>query len=422
MQEININSNITLKYIPMSKLKTTTMGIYIHRPLQRNEASLNALLPYVLRRSCKKYPSTEAIAKELENLYGASFEGTVLKRGEDQIIYFDLETISEKYALNGEKLLSKLTSLMLCVLFEPDADENGFDSKVFEQERSNARDRILAQMNDKRSFASIRCQQEMCTEDNFSISRLGTVEDMDSVSSMALYRHYKEIIASSPIDIYICGEADTDEIANLIKEYTKNIDFKTPKLPQTAILKKTAAKKDVVEEMDVTQGKLAIGFRTNIPPTESDYAALTVLNSVYGAGAHSKLFNNVREKLSLAYYASSQLERYKGLLVVNAGIEFENFEKAYKESLLQLEEIKNGNISELEFDSSIQSIISSYDSLYDDQRYIQNFYLGEHIAGTNRDIEQAKEQILKVTPQDVAKAAKKLELDTVYFLKGVGAK
>ena len=170
--------------------------------------------------------------------------------------------------------------------------------------------------------------------------------------------------------------------------------------------------------MDVTQGKLAMGFLTNTTPHDSDYGALIVFNSIYGAGAHSKLFNNVREKLSLAYYASSQLERYKGLLIVNAGIEFENFKKAYDESLTQLEEIKKGNISELEFTSSIQSIINSYNSLYDDQRQIQNFYLGEHITGANRDIEKAKEQILNVRVEDVVKIANKLVLDTVYFLKG----
>ncbi len=418
MQEININSNITLKYIPMSKLKTTTMGVYIHRPLCECEASLNALLPYVLRRSCKKFPSTEAIAKELESLYGASLGGTVIKRGEDQIIYFDLETISEKYALEKEKLLSELTKLMLCVLFEPDVDENGFSDSIFEQEKSNAKDRILAVVNDKRSYASIRCQEEMCQSDNFAISRLGTTEGIDSITAKSLYDHYKKIISSSPIDIYICGEADTSQIENLIKDYTKNMEFTTPKLPQTKILKKTSQKKDVSEELDVTQGKISIGFRTNIAPTDRDSAALTVFNSIFGGGAHSKLFNNVREKLSLAYYASSQLEKYKGLLIVNAGIEFENFEKVYKESLSQLEEIKKGNISELEFDSSIQSIINSYNSFYDDQRYMQSFYLGEHIAGTNRDIESVKEAILSVTIEDVKSVANKLELDTVYFLKG----
>lgn len=422
MLETKVNSNITIKYIPMSKLKTTTMGVYIHRPLVENEVSQNALLPYVLKRSCKKYPSTEAIAKELEALYGATLSSAVTKFGEDHVLYFDAETISEKYALSGEKLLSQLTELLLNVIFEPDADENGFDSMIFEQEKKNAKDRILASINDKRSYASIRCQQEMCQGDSFALSKLGTIDGMDSITPKSLYAHYKKIISSSPIDIYICGEADIDEIKKLVENYVSGMEFATPKLPQTKILQKDTAKKDVTEEMDVTQGKLSIGFRTNTAPIDGDYAALSVFNSVFGAGAHSKLFNNVREKLSLAYYASSQLEKYKGLLIVNAGIEFENFEKAYTESLSQLEEIKKGNISDLEFTSSIQAITNSYQSFYDDQRYMQSFYLSEHIAGTNRNIDDVIKAIQSVTKEDVKNVAHKLELDTVYFLKGKGNK
>jgi predicted Zn-dependent peptidase len=170
--------------------------------------------------------------------------------------------------------------------------------------------------------------------------------------------------------------------------------------------------------MEVTQGKLAIGFRTGITPTDKDYPALVVFNSVFGAGAHSKLFNNVREKLSLAYYASSQLERYKGLLLVNAGVEFKNFKLAYDESLVQLEEIRKGNISDLEFDSSIKAITNSYTSTYDDQRSMAIFSLGEIIAGTNETIEDKLAAIKKVTKEQVAEVAKKLTLDTVYFLEG----
>lgn len=418
MLEINVNSNITLKYIPMTKLKTTTVAMFIHRPLCKEEFCKNALLPKVLMAGCEKYSNFDLISKQLENLYGATLSSTTIKRGEDQILYFDAQTISDKYAIGGEKLLMELMELMLCIVFEPRVNDGAFDSAIFEQEKKNAKDKVLSLINDKRSYASLRCIEEMCENSSFALSASGSVEGLDEISTKALYSHYKEIIASSPIDIYICGEANTDELVNLIDEYTKNIEFKTPKLPQTQILKKNTPKKDVIEEMDVTQGKLAMGFLTNTTPLDSDYGALIVFNSIYGAGAHSKLFNNVREKLSLAYYASSQLERYKGLLIVNAGIEFENFKKAYDESLTQLEEIKKGNISELEFTSSIQSIINSYNSLYDDQRQIQNFYLGEHITGANRDIEKAKEQILNVRVEDVVKIANKLVLDTVYFLKG----
>ena len=418
MQEININSNITLKYIPMTKLKTTTIGVFLHRPLNKEQATMNAILPYVLRRGCKLCKDTEEISKYLENLYGSSMSGTVIKRGEDQIIYFDAETISDKYAANGEALTEDLIKLLLSVLFEPNAENDAFDEEILNQEKNNAKDRILSIMNDKRSYASIRCIEEMCEGESFSIYQLGKAEDIDNIGAKSLYAYYKSIISSSPIDIYVCGDADIEKIKAVVESYVGEMEFTTPILPQTTILKKSTEVKNVTEKMDVAQGKLAIGFRTNIKPTDADFPALTVMNSVFGAGAHSKLFNNVREKLSLAYYASTQLEKFKGLLIINAGIEFKNFQKAYDESLLQLEEIKKGNISELEYTSSINAILNSLEGFYDDQRMLENFYLGEHITGTNRDIEQVKEQVKKVTIEDIQKVAEKLELDTIYFLKG----
>ncbi len=417
MQEIKINSNITLKYIPMTKLKTTTVGFFLHRPLNKKEASMNALLPYLLKRGCKLCKDNEAISKYLENLYGASLSSSVLKRGDDQIIYFDAETISDKYAPNGEELLSDLTKLLLSVVFEPNVSDEAFDEKILNQEKENSRTRILSLINDKRSYASQRCTEEMCEGEAFAISRLGSIDGIDKISAKSLYLYYKSIIVSSPIDIYICGDADIENLENVIKDFISSLNFETAVLPQTSILEKNTAVKNVTEEMEITQGKLAIGFRTNIKPTDSDYPALCVMHSVFGAGAHSKLFNNVREKLSLAYYAATQLEKFKGLLIINAGIEFDKFEAAYNESLAQLEEIKKGNISELEYSSSISAILNSLESCKDDQRYLQNFYLDEYITGTNRDIETVKDQIKNITVEDIQAVAKKLELDTVYFLK-----
>ena len=164
--------------------------------------------------------------------------------------------------------------------------------------------------------------------------------------------------------------------------------------------------------------KNAMSFLTNTSPDSDDRYALSVLNSVFGAGAHSKLFNNVREKLSLAYYASSQLEKFKGMMIVNAGIEFENFQKAKDEILVQLEEIKKGNISDFEFDASIKTIVNAYNSYYDDQRALVSLHLSNSVVGTNTEISEYIENISKVTKEDVVRVARKLQLDTVYFLKG----
>lgn len=412
-----INDNITLRYIPMEKLKTTSIGVYIHRKIgNTEEASLNALLPYVLKSGCRLCPDTTQIAHYLENLYGADLGAGILKKGEDQIIYFDAETISDKYAANGEQLLKELLRLLISMIFEPLCENGGFKKDFVEIEKKNAADRIEGVINDKRTYAQLRCIEEMCKGEPFGIYKLGTIEDTNKITPETLYKHYKKIITSSVIDIFVCGDADMKQISDELKKI--NLNFEKAKIPESTLHSGSGEIKKITDKMDITQGKLCIGFTTNIPGTSKECAALTVANSIFGSGAHSKLFNNVREKLSLCYYASSGLDIYKGLMLVNAGIEFKNFQKAYDEILAQLEAVKNGDISDFEFESSINALENSYRSAYDDPRFMQNIQIGEIILGTDYSIDDHIKMIKSVTRDDVVAAMKKVELDTVYFLTG----
>lgn len=415
---ININSNIRLHYLPFEKLKTTVMGVYIHRPLNEDEASYNALLPYVLKRGCALCPDTETLSEYLENLYGASIRAGVPKTGEDQTIYIEADVINDRYSPENEPLLLKTADLLLSVLFEPVLENGTFRSDFVNQEKKVAKERIEAVKNDKRTYAMIRCREEMCKGEPFAVSEYGTLEGIDKIMPEALYAHYRKIITSSVIDIYVCGECDTEGLKELIAKKTDGMVFNEAYIPRTEISRAKDEVKKVVEKMDVAQGKMAIGFKTNINPDSKEYPALRVMNSIFGAGAHSKLFNNVREKLSLAYYASSSLTASKGLLTVNSGIEFKNFEKAYDETLVQLENIKNGDISDEEFNSSVSAIINSLEALKDDQRALQRYYNSNAVLGLETDIEADKRAILQVTKSDASDAAKKLVLDTVYFLTG----
>ena len=303
---------------------------------------------------------------------------------------------------------------MLSIMFE----STSFSDEIVEQEKKNAKDRIMAMMNDKRQYAVERCIETMFEGENYAISKLGTQEGIDKITADNLKKHYENIITSSVIDIYICGDADANALAEKIKKYTGKIAFKNADIPKTEIYVPKNEVKNVTDKMDVVQGKLCMGFSTGIKPTDSDYPALMVANSIFGGGAHSKLFNNVREKLSLCYYASGSLDKNKGALFVNAGIEFKNFQKAYDEILVQLENVKNGEISPLEYESSINAIINSLESYKDDQDMLQSFYLGQKIVGTDYDIDTLKEKISKITMEDAARVFKNVKLETVYFLTG----
>lgn len=411
-----INDNITLRCIPMEKLKTTAIGVYIHRKLRKEEASLNALLPYVLKSGCKLCKDTGEIARYLENLYGADLGAGILKKGEDQIIYFDAETISDKYAANGEGLLKGLLDLLISMLFEPICEDGGFKKSFVEIEKKNAVDRIEGVINDKRTYAQLRCIEEMCKGEPFGIYKCGTIDEIKKITSEQLYDHYKKIIKSSVIDIFICGDADAEEIKTELENI--KLSFEKAELPKSPLYEGKGDVKKITEKMDVTQGKLCMGFKTGISGSGKDCAALTVANSIFGSGANSKLFNNVREKLSLCYYASSRLDIFKGLMLVNAGIEFENFQKAYDEILVQLDAVKKGDISDFEFESAVSAVENSYRSAYDDPRYMQSIQLGELILGTDYSVEDHIRMIKEVTKEDVVEVMNNVMLDTVYFLTG----
>lgn len=415
----NINDNIKFHYIPMEKLKTSTIGIYIHRPLTKEDASKNALLSQVLKRSCKLCPDSEAMEHYLEELYGAEARGGIIKRSEDQIIHFTFEAISDKYAIEGEPIFTKLTELAMSILFEPCITDGAFDEDIIAQEKKNLIERIEGIKNDKRQYAAIRCMQEMCKGDVYATDKLGTVQDVRLIDGKVLYEHYKSIITSSIIDIYVSGDVDTDAICDTVKKYTDTITFAPGEIRTTTLLAPATDVTNVEEPMDVTQGKLSIGFTTETSPVGDEYYALMVANSIFGAGAHSKLFNNVREKLSLCYYASSSMDRSKGLIIVNAGIEFDKFQKAYDEILIQLQDVKNGNVSELEYTSSIGAIINSLKSCFDDQYAMQSFYLSEEIYKSGLTLEDIIEKIKSVSLAEAVEASKKIKLHTVYFLKGV---
>ena len=411
-----LNENISLYYIPMTKRKTTTIGIYMERELKKDEASKNALLPHILKNGSKLCKNRKETEYYLENLYGAKMSAGISKKGNAHILCFEGETISDSFAPNGEKLTVDLLHLLLSVIFAP---KDEFDSDVVETERQNAITKIESIINDKRIYANYRCQEEMAKGDIFSIPRLGYVDDMKKLTKEELYSHYKKIITSSPIDIYICGDTDIYAIEEEIKGFLEKFKFKKAKLPGNNILSDKAEVNCVTERFNVTQGKLSMGFLTHTSSTDDKICALVLANAIFGGGAQSKLFNNVREKLSLAYYAGSALNRAKGFLTVNAGIETENFEKTKSEILLQLEEMKRGNITELEIEASKNFIINSLNSYNDDQFDMISYYHNEKIIGSNMEIEDYKNKISALTKEDVVAAISDVTLDTVYFITGV---
>ncbi len=415
-RKYRLDNGINLHCIRTDKFKTSTVSIAVHRSLNKLEATKNALLPRVLRCGCKEIQDSQKIARYLEELYAASFDFGVTKKGENQIIYFNFEIVNDKYIPDGKNLLEEILNFAKCIIFNPKLEEGIFKEEYVEQEKIKLKDSINSLIDNKVLYAVERCLQEMCKEEAYSIYELGRVEDIDSINANNLYEHYIETITNSPIDIFIIGSIIEDDTYLLANNLFDNKLNNKDTYPITNMNYKINEVKKIKEKMSVTQAKLSLGFRTNVNPIHADYYKLMVYNSILGGGPHSKLFNNVREEMSLAYYVFSRLEKYKGLMVISSGIETQNYDKALDAIFKQMEEIKKGKISEYEYTSTINSIVNSINSIQDSPLQVSDYYLGQMILNKENSLEELISQIKRVTKEDVVSMSNNIELDTIYFL------
>jgi predicted Zn-dependent peptidase len=329
--------------------------------------------------------------------------------------------LDDAYALNGETILESAAALLGELLLAPDTENGVFRADYVEGEKANLIDRIRGQINDKRTYATYRLTQLMCKEEAFGVSRLGDEGHVSAITPDALWRRYQELLRSAAIEVYYCGSADPDRAAAALTAALAALPVNEDRtVPDCEVRISAGSEPNVVEEaMDVSQGKLALGFRTGgVTCWEQEYPALLLCNAIYGGTSLSKLFMNVREKLSLCYYASSVLEKQKGLLLVSSGIEFEQYHTARNEILAQLDAIRRGEMEEWEMEGGRRTLIGSCLSALDDQGRQEEYWLAQAVAGLEETPEELAARLETVTPEQVSEAAKKLQLDTIYFLKG----
>ncbi len=418
LKTYEIKKGVRLHHIKTEQFKTVSVGLHFHRPLRYEEAAKNALLTDVIRRGNKTHKDSAAVSRYLQSLYGASFSADVRRKGEDQILTFVVSTVADAYLPQGEACTMKAVSFLYDMVLNPRLENGVFIKDYVEQEKVNLINDIEALINDKRSYAVWRLVELMCQGEPYSIYELGRTDDVRAITPESLYEQYETVLATSPIDIFVTGDADISGILELTEKRFVNVNPTVSEYTVTDLHKPAAAPEEIVESYDVSQAKLSIGFYTGIAPTDPRYSALMVYNSIFGSGAHSKLFNNVREKLSLAYYASSRLERYKGMMLVSAGIEYKNKEQAEQEIYAQAEAMRRGDISEYEFDVSVKSIINSLRSLGDSNGYLADYYLGQAVSGTNISLEEQCRLISAVTIDDVVQVAQEIKPELVYVMKG----
>lgn len=412
-------NGIRLIFLPAEKFKTVSLALFIHQELRRDLAGLTALLPAVLERGSRRYPDSIALRQELEMLYGAGLSGDVHKKGENHLISFSLEMVHNKYVGEDQKLLNKGMEIMNSIAFEPLEEEGRFKEDYVSQEKDQLSREIRGLINDKNLYSLEKCLAVMCSDERFGVFKFGTVEDLEKIDPACLWQYYLATFSRNPVDLYLVGDLEPGrvlETAAQIFTYPRRPAPDT--LPGTLIYKEVGQAKYEEEEMAVSQAKMVIGFRTNISFADPLYYPLLFYNGVLGSFPHSKLFLNVREKASLAYYVYSRLERHKGIMVIAAGIDGKNFEKAKQIIEQQIEEISAGKISDLEMENTRRGLLNQLHAQEDSPHQRINNHLDGSIGGKVDSIAEMGRRIEAVTLEDVVAAARQVKLDTVYLLRG----
>lgn len=413
---------VFLTTVQTKKFKSALLSASLLVPLQEETASINALVPYVLRRGTADCPDMEALSAAMDDLYGGVLEPVIRKKGETQCLGFLCSLLDDAYTLAEEKVLEPATQLLGDLLLRPYLVEGAFSPDYVEGEKANLMDRIRAQMNEKRQYSIQRLSRLMCQGEAYGVDRFGDEAHVSVITPQSLWTAYETLRDTARVELYYCGSADPKRVeASLRQSLSPLLETRTRATLSCRILTEPARPKpQVVEEaLDVAQGKLAMGFRTGgISITDSDFPALLVFNAIFGGTTTSKLFMNVREKLSLCYFASSMLEAHKGLMLVSSGIEFDKYEQAKAEILAQIDACQTGEIEDWELTGAVRSIVSALTGTLDSQGGLEDYWLGRSVAEITQGPEELSARVETVTKNDVMAVASRVKLDTIYFLKG----
>lgn len=417
-KEKEIKKGIKLHEIQTDKFKTNLIAVFLTMPITRENVTKNALISAVLRRGSKNMPTLAQISKDMEEMYGASFNCGIDKTGDNHVLKFYIETINDNYIpQKDENMLKTAIEKLLEIIFNPLIENNSFKQEYIDQEKENIKRIINGKADNKARYAFDRCLEEMYKDKSYGLYKYGYIEDLEKITAENLYKYYKKMISECKIDIFVSG--NVDEVTKIVEE-NENIQKLPDREPQYILNKieekENVEEKEIIEEMDVTQGKIVIGADLHLEDESQMYDAV-VYNAILGGSANSKMFQEVREKASLAYTAGSNYIRYKSNIFIKCGIEIKNYQKAMEIIKKQLEDMKNGIFTDEDIANAKKGIISVIKSIDDEQDTQITYLFGHELTNITTTEEEYMEKINKVSKENIIKVAKSIDINTVYFLK-----
>lgn len=411
---------VYLTAVQSDKFKTGCFSLNLLRPMKKEEAAANALIPSVLLRGSETCPDIASISAKLDELYGASVGTLVRKKGEVQLVGFYCDYVQDEYV--DEPVFAPLMAFLAELLLNPRLENGAFPEAVVDSEKLNLENAMLSRINDKRTYAASQLIRTMCAGQPYGIPRIGEPEDLKNITAKSLYAHYRDLLATSRVELFYMGSLSPEAVTKVLQAALADLPRAEAFVPAgTTPAPAARPVQEKTERLDVTQGKLSLGFFTDITAKDPRYPALVLAATVFGGGATSKLFTNVREKMSLCYYASASFEKFKGVLSVSSGVEFSKLETAKTEILRQLEACKAGDITDDELESARGYLVSDLKIAMDSPGRLDDYYMGQILLEQDGTMEDLASAIARVTKQEAADAIQALRLDTIYALEGVTA-
>lgn len=409
-------NHLNVHFIQTEKFKTIYFVMKIKSFLDKDTITKRALLPYLLRQGTKTYPSEIELQNKLDDLYGATLSLDGAKKGDYHIISVRLEIANDKYIKGEESLINDSLNLLHEIIYEPKTVNNGFDPKIFNREKQTLKNSIESVIDDKMRFANMRLIDEMCKDERYSVRVHGYLEQLEKLNEQSMFEYYQKLLQEDEIDLYIVGDFSKEEMEKVVSKHfhlEKKSQLKPYEMEPVKVIKQP---REVIERQHINQAKLHLGYRTNCTIEDEEYFSLQVFNGLLGGFPSSKLFLNVREKHSLAYYAASRIESLKGLLLVFSGIDAKDYHKAKDIIHEQLLSIQTGDFTEENLSETKEQLINNILETMDHPDGIIEMFYQQQFTKNNLNQNELINKLKKVTREDVINIAKKIQLDTIYLL------
>lgn len=414
-----IANGVKLLCINSNKFKTNCIKVDFYLPIGEHLAAQNVLTS-LMGHTSARYNTFTSFNAKVESLYGADFETGIATIGEKVRIRFSVEIPDDRFSLDGNSIAEESVDFLVDIIKNPHCENGEFDKTATEREVRFTLENIEAEKNDKRSYAVSRLRQLMCQGEPYGIDREKLEEDVKNLNGKKLYDAYVDMLKSSTIVITACGGLSEEMLKAKFTEFVESIPDRNPQKIETVFIKEAENIRYFKDEMDVNQAKLVIGLRSGMENENDDYFAFRVMTDIFGGGPYSRLFLNVREKMSLCYYCGARLLREKGIIFIQSGIEEENYEKALSEIFNQIEVMKNGEFTDEDFESSIKALSDAFKGVEDSPVAVCTFYSSQVFDDEIVSGKEYAEKICAVTREQVTECAKRVSIDSVYLLAGEG--